>query len=452
MSQFVPLTPEIVEKTSRGELDYEQIAERLNEYGLSVEKVVHDPSRSIQSTFYADFEHGMYCELYLEKRYLESCSPALRKMALLLREGNIHLKEKEWGSYYTIDVPLAMQAYDFQRRMYDIEPERIFDVWYQIYKRLDYSNGIWLPEAIQYVFCHAPKDFTRPKVDENGMVRLYRGMGELSQRPETAISWSTHPGNALWFANHSGRGTHMVVAYALPEDIVAYFPDFVRENEVLVWPGRVKNIRYEDMFPAKQDDFVRLATPALKDFLFFGRQAGKFGYPKEGWFSFHGINHVLRVLFLSLVYFYSSGDALSEADRDILIYFSLLHDVGRTNETEDPAHGAASVAKIRSNNLRISGLHLNKKEYRIADMLITLHCQDDTTGKFIIENHEGFSRQDRLRIKRLYEICKDMDGLDRVRFNGLDYRFLRTSFARKLPLIAGALLKENLLEVLEEEL
>ena len=45
-----------------------------------------------------------------------------------------------------------------------------------------------------------------------------------------------------------------------------------------------------------------------------------------------------------------------------------------------------------------------------------------------------------------------MDGLDRVRFNGLDYRMLRTEYAKQMPLIAGELLEEDLLAVLETEI
>ncbi|MBP3442178.1 MAG: hypothetical protein J6L62_05170, partial [Clostridia bacterium] len=54
------------------------------------------------------------------------------------------------------------------------------------------------------------------------------------------------------------------------------------------------------------------------------------------------------------------------------------------------------------------------------------------------------SSEEYFRLIDLYAICKDMDGLDRVRFNGLDVYQLRTTYARKLPLIAGALLKEKI--------
>lgn len=57
--------------------------------------------------------------------------------------------------------------------------------------------------------------------------------------------------------------------------------------------------------------------------------------------------------------------------------------------------------------------------------------------------------RDKKRACKLYEICKDMDGLDRIRFNGLDYRLLRTKYARRLPLIAGCLLHESLQDILK---
>jgi len=62
----------------------------------------------------------------------------------------------------------------------------------------------------------------------------------------------------------------------------------------------------------------------------------------------------------------------------------------------------------------------------------------------------NFTAKDLGRAVKLYNIAKDMDGLDRVRFNGLDYRYLRTSYARRLPLVAGGLLEEPLLECIEK--
>ena len=70
------------------------------------------------------------------------------------------------------------------------------------------------------------------------------------------------------------------------------------------------------------------------------------------------------------------------------------------------------------------------------------------TGVFAV-SYPNFTAKDLGRAVKLYNIAKDMDGLDRVRFNGLDYRYLRTDYARRLPLVAGGLLEEPLLECIE---
>lgn len=451
MAQFHPIQPEDVESTSDGMLSYDWIAELLSEYGLSIDKVVFDPGRPILNAFYADFEQALYCEVYLQMRnFAEGHRPIFRELARKKQNGNEHLKQREWQGFYTIDVPLPMQAYDFQRRMYEMEPECVFDTWFHIYKRLDYSNGIWKPETLDYVFANAPVS-ERPVQTPNGYITVYRGVGELSQPPETAISWSTHPGNALWFANHSGFGTQLLVAEIDPKNVIAYFPGFSNENEVLVKPGCVQNVRSEGMLPANQDTFTQLALPMLQEFQVIGQQALRFGYGTNDTnaFSLHGVNHILRVLYLSLLYFYHSGDALSEADKHILIYFSILHDVVRVNENVDGQHGFAAVQKIHQQGLRLKGMNLSKKEYRIAEQIICYHCRDDDEGLAVIQAMEGLSQKEKERAKRLYFIAKDMDGLDRVRFNGLDYRMLRTPFAARLPLIAGCLLKESILEYVQ---
>ena len=92
---------------------------------------------------------------------------------------------------------------------------------------------------------------------------------------------------------------------------------------------------------------------------------------------------------------------------------------------------------------------MTRKEHRIAELLIIHHCHDDDVGMAAIMAEPGLSRKEKEHVIHLYHICKDMDGLDRVRFNGLDYRMLRTDYARRLPLIAGCLLEEDLITPLD---
>ena len=453
MAQFYIITPEQFEAASNGTVTYIGFCQLLNEYGLTIEKVVFDDSRPILNTFYADFEQGLYSEIYPQVENFEECHRTIfQELARKRRCGNKNLDQQDWNSYYTVDVPLPMQAYDFQKRILQFVPSEVFGIWMRIYKRLDYSNGVWEPDILNYIFSHAPATEI-PELQDNGCVLVYRGIGERSQKADTAISWSTHPGNALWFANHSGRGTQLLLGEVYPADIVAYFPGFYNENEVLVKPGTVKNIRSAGMLPADEQTFVKLSAPMLKEFIALGREALHFGYyrSEESIFHVHSVHHILRVLFLSLVYFYHSGEPLRDEDKQILIYFSIFHDIARSHDGADETHGDAAVDLIRQKNLRIKGIHLSKKGYKIAETVIRCHCREDEAGAAAIEKKPHFSRKDKERTNRLLYICKDMDGLDRVRFNGLDYRFLRTSFAARMPLIAGCLLKENILAFLEQE-
>ena len=444
MTRFDPLTPEIVAAQSEDGLTYDELKCILAEYGMNIDKVVFDGSRSFQNAFYADFEQGHYCWIPFQKAGLRAI---INTMDQQFRSPSFGMARKnhEWESFYMMDVPLPMQIYDFERRYKDIEPERVFAVWSSIHTHIDYAHGMWDPEVLNYVFAHAPQT-ELPEADSDGKITIYRGMGEKSQPAEEAISWSTDPVCALWFANRSGRGTRLVSARVDPEQILVYNPGYRAEHEVILKPGSKLDIQEIDMIPSTEAHVPKLLVPVTKDFFRFGAIAASLGYPEENLFQYHGIKHILRVLVLTLLYCQHSGDQLSEEDKQILIYFSLLHDIGRDNEDEDETHGDKSVELIRTRNIRIKGIHLSKKGYRIAKLLIRHHCRSDEIGLARVCKVPGFTHKDIKRASRLFLIAKDMDGLDRVRFNGLDFRYLRTPYARQLPLVAGGLLEEPLLE------
>ena len=196
MTRFEPLTDAALQATAEDGLTVSEIKSALERHGLDAKHVVHDPSRALFSTYYADFDHGLYGEIFLQRNLLEGTLP-LYAVASRLNGGTVpQLVSRQWVSYYTKCVPLPMLIYDFQRRYLDIPTKEVFQVWHSIYKRIDYSNGMWRPEVLDYVFSHAPvPEYPVPGPD--GLITLYRGMGTLSAPPDQAISWSTHPGNAL---------------------------------------------------------------------------------------------------------------------------------------------------------------------------------------------------------------------------------------------------------------
>lgn len=446
MTRFEMLTPELLSEAASEGLTYEELEVSMSQLDLDIRKILIDPNKKYRQAYYADFEKGFYCEILFQRSCLDSL---LRIAAASLKEGNgnRHLEAEEWQAYYSCDVPVPMRIYDFQRRYLQIPEEEVFSVWRDIHTRIDYCNDMWDPEVLSYVLDRAPVP-NLPELEADGRITVYRGMGEMSLPPEKALSWSTNPINALWFANRSGRGTKLLVARLKPEQIVAWFPSFRDENEVIVKPGAGIEYREENFIPSTLDYVPKLLSPAMEDLVAYARVARGLGYPTESVFQHHGLKHILRVLLLSLIYYYNSGDDLSAEDKQILIYFSLLHDYGREDEYVDDDHGEKSIQKIQRTNTRLRGVQLSRKGYRIAELLIRHHCHDDEVGLTAIQTEPGFTRGDKARAFKLYVIAKDMDGLDRVRFNGLDYRMLRTAYGRRLPLIAGGLLEEDGITVL----
>lgn len=442
-----PLSEENFCKVAEPGLTFAEAKKVCAAAGVDIGKIIVDLQRTICNIYYADYENGVYFPVELTSKLLPGGGPVFKAYTMAQKRAR-YLKERDWSNYYLIAVPAPLQIWDFQKRYREIEPERVFEIWSGIYQKLDYANGQWNPEVLEYVFSQAPEVKGLP-VNENGKVTVYRGNGTLSVPPEEAFSWSTNRINALWFANRSGTGQAVYEGEVAPEKVVAYFEGFQNENEILVRPRTVENIRALDLIPVSQKEMVRMLMPTLPELIRYGRYASELGYPTEGVFDFHGKKHILRVLLLGLIYFYNVEPALNLLDKKILIYFALLHDLGRTNDEKDDAHGAKSVRRIIKEHIDIPELQIGRRGREVAQFIIRYHSLPDEAGYQAIRKNSRITRGEAEHLKLLYEICKDIDGLDRVRFNGLDLEQLRTPYARRLALVAGALLQEEIEQVVE---
>ena len=306
MTCIEKLSPENIAKVAEAGLTYERVCEILNDVGIDIEKIIVDPTRFIYNAYYADYERGIYFDIHLaEAALLDERVGIAKIMEMVLRKDDA-LKARDWHTFYFRDVPGPLKIYDFQKRYKDIEPERVYEVWEEIHRNLDYENGQWRDEVLDYVFERAPRPKQLPPLNDKGTVTVFRGSGTLSQSPERALSWSSSQHSALWFANHNGCGQAMYIGEVAPEDVVNYLPGFRNENEVIVRRGKVQNLRVADMIPVGKDAMVKLLAPVLPELLKFGPQVEKLGYPSEGLFEHHGRSHILRVLILSLIYYYNS--------------------------------------------------------------------------------------------------------------------------------------------------
>ena len=170
MTRFDPVTPEIVTAETEDGLTYEDLKGILEDCGMDIEKVVYDGSRRFQNAFYADFEQGHYCWIPFQRNGLKEILSTISANFSHPEFGKAR-RNRQWEAFYLLDVPLPMQIYDFERRYRDIEPDQVFSVWSAIHTHIDYANGMWSPEVLQYVFAHAPQT-DLPDTDDDGMITI----------------------------------------------------------------------------------------------------------------------------------------------------------------------------------------------------------------------------------------------------------------------------------------
>lgn len=135
----------------------------------------------------------------------------------------------------------------------------------------------------------------------------------------------------------------------------------------------------------------------------------------------HGQDHIERVIFFALVlsWYYQ----LDNRDTDILRFAASLHDTKRENDGWDVGHGRR--AAIES----IDYAYIDKSDIHILQAVMTAHSEPDDQLEDIIKE---FAPDDFDRALYLAKLFKDSDGLDRVRINRLDPKYLRNDYSLSL--------------------
>ena len=138
----------------------------------------------------------------------------------------------------------------------------------------------------------------------------------------------------------------------------------------------------------------------------------------------HGINHNIRVSIFALII--SIYENININDFKLIIEAAKYHDIGRRNDLEDREHGLLSSKKLDFlNNI------YSDDELIYLKTIIRCHSLNDNMFLDIAEEN---NISDIERCRRMYNILKDSDALDRVR---LEYPYikidlLRTNTAKRL--------------------
>lgn len=128
MTRFEPLTETALQQASEDNMTLQEVRSALEKHGLDFKYLVYDPSRATFNTYYADYDRGLYGEVFLQRNMLEGPLPLYEVADRLKGSPAPELASRQWESYYGICVPLPMLIYDFQRRYMDIPQDEVFSV------------------------------------------------------------------------------------------------------------------------------------------------------------------------------------------------------------------------------------------------------------------------------------------------------------------------------------
>ena len=335
------------------------------------------------------------------------------------------------GSLLCLPDGLRFPYFNMLIEKYGKDIPDLYDLFMGFYSASDYGFGELSPQVIEAVFNsktvdeHAKTCAALEDLPDN--IVVFRGEGSQSTHYSKAYSWTTDISTAYFFACRRGKNKARVLTGTVAkEDVLEYDPE--GEQELLARPGSVKDISVVDMHGML---YLRQILPILARIFQEYLKAGK-----KLEFSIcskvHGLAHEMRVLLLCLMI--GSGMNLTAEEVKILCTAAIYHDTCREDDKVDPAHGARSRAYYEKTE---------KKPKLLVSLICEYHCRPDEEGYAAIRStFKNKARQ--VRYCKLYDIFKDADALDRVRFGlrALDEAQLRTENAKQLPLVAR-LLYEN---------
>lgn len=328
-----------------------------------------------------------------------------------------------------------------------IEEDKLFDTVMDMYTSNDYGFGFLEDDAFKKVV-NSRKDNHLKELYDNlsdysDEITVYRGEGEFST--ENGYSYSSDINVAVFFATRftDSKRAKIVKGKVKKEDVI-WYDNGRNEKEIIVYPEKVYDKEEISLFTVF-DDEVHLCMDGVIDFYQVYRTLLKeFPYTHKG--DDHNKEHMLRVLFLGLLI--STRDCpevhIDSVDAHTLAIALTLHDIGRNNDSDDAEHGILSYEVFKKNFRRITKADKGMYNDEWVKFLMEYHCKDDDLAiKKIKSMNLSFS--DRVKLISFYNILKDADALDRVRFGFkcLDVNYLRLKNSIKYVLLAHQL-KETL--------
>lgn len=339
-------------------------------------------------------------------------------------------KDKIFSYLYNQDDGIRSQLLAEYIRRSSPSPE-LFDLFQMLYTVTDYNAGEYGTDLLQKLaFCRS--DAQNQKIhnalaDYPEELIVYRGEAEGSTNYRKAISWSLDINTAFFFACRHGDQNHarIIRARIHKQDVIAVNLDS-REKEIIAAPGVPFGLTFERLIgpdsplvmPFRHLDEYRKGVGQIQRLYKLHQRSG----------TDHGKLHTARVLFLALTIIQAGKVRLNRAELSQLSNAIVFHDIGRMNDGVDNGHGKASR--------EIYERSMGRSSDPAVSFLIEYHCLDDKLAEEYLKSTDTIRAKKRTWL--LYQILKDADALDRVRFGiyDLDVNQLRLPISHKLVPLA----------------
>lgn len=378
------------------------------------------------------------------------------------RMGDMFAYEKEGfkQTRMAIDKALDEQAYDmylyyvegpcdlllFQTLFQQLEGQNKYDLLAELYQSSDFGHAQLTRAMWEEALAERDHPYTETIPAEGDVLTVYRGHASDSTPVADAMSWTLRPQVAISFMGRSNGKGAVLYTGTIPRSAVLDYFDGRNEAEIICFPEDVSNIQaVTQENPEKV--FADLKAKRLADEYTYYKNTvlEKMAFTQT---DVHGALHTERVLLLVLALSEAVTEGgLSDRDRAILANVALYHDSARETDGEDLTHGLHAVKQMQKEVRMLLAITckgetepyvlsaLTEDERALCEWVIRWHC---------VADEEAFQHlketPDAPRAKRLFQLFKDADALDRVRIKDLDHRYLRTEVAPHLIGFADYLL------------
>lgn len=276
------------------------------------------------------------------------------------------------------------------------------------------------------------QDALQPLFGDKDFITVYRGESDGSTNYREAMSWTPNINVAHFFATRFGKKPIIRTGRLYRKDVLEYFPvtgDIGSEEEILVMPGKVKNVSSTELLGIESREIKRVMGEAIRVYKTWSDDIVNL-YDSMPDSNAHDVMHTLRVALLSC--YIGALEGLSDVKLFKLCEAAMYHDAGRKSDGIENGHGEASAEIYKDEGGRDPYI----------EFAVRMHCVDDKICEERVRNE--FSEKEQADAMQILNILKDADALDRVRFgmalepgqDGLDVNYLRFDFSKRLTPLA----------------